>query len=84
MADGDALSSSCDEEREELCPVSHLELRVIEENGCKGTGQDEELTSLSWLQNTNLLQSIHVIRRLKLDKHNNFCIISRYQLEDSH
>ena len=58
LADGDALSSSCDEERD-LCPVSHLEIRVIEgENGCRGNGHDEELTSLTWLQNTNLLQSI--------------------------
>lgn len=47
-----------------MCPVSHLELRVIEDgdgdDGHKGPTQDEELTSLSWLQNTNLLQSMFI------------------------
>ena len=58
LADGDALNSSCDE-RNDLCPVNHLEFQVIEdENGHKVSTQDEELTSLSWLQNTNLLQSM--------------------------
>lgn len=57
LADADTLSSSCDE-RDELGTVSHLELRVVEDmNVCRGSVQDEELTSLSWLQNTNLLQS---------------------------
>lgn len=57
LADGDTISSSCDE-KDELDPVSHLELHVIEEKtASKGSAQDEELTSLSWLQNTNLLQS---------------------------
>lgn len=58
LAEGDGPTSSCDG-KNDLCPVSHLEAQVIEgEGGHKSSGQDEELTSLSWLQNTNLLQSI--------------------------
>lgn len=59
LADGDGLTSSCDE-RNDLCPpVNQLEVRVIEgDSDHKSSAQDEELTSLSWLQNTNLLQSL--------------------------
>ncbi|KAI9559351.1 hypothetical protein GHT06_016140 [Daphnia sinensis] len=61
LADGDGLTSSCDE-RNNLCPpVNQLEVRVIEgDSDNKSSAQDEELTSLSWLQNTNLLQSINL------------------------
>lgn len=67
LAEEDALIPNCGE-KDKVCPVSHLELRVLEsENGLKGTTQgDEELTSLSWLQNTNLLQSTIVFTFISL------------------
>lgn len=56
IADVGGISSSCDET---ACGASQHELEDEERKGGvkKGNNQDEELTSLSWLQNTNLLQS---------------------------
>lgn len=52
------VSSNC-EENGVLHAVHSVEVHVNGErkNGTKGATQDEDLTPLSWLQNTNLLQS---------------------------
>lgn len=73
LANEDDVSSSCDD-KNELSSVHSLEVHISGEqtNGYKGTTQDEDLTPLSWLQNTNLLQS-NYFKNKSLRQLNSIC-----------